>query len=108
MTTIRTLLPALPLPPRVATAMTPTVALAAAGLVLAAVLGMGAAPAVAQPPAAGTISTVAGSAGGPAKATKVAVSSCGLAYRGGQVRIADGTTVRTVNAPARVSSTASR
>jgi sugar lactone lactonase YvrE len=98
MTTIRTLLPALPLPPRVATAMTPTVALAAAGLVLAAVLGMGAAPAVAQPPAAGTISTVAGSAGGPAKATKVAVSSCGLAYRGGQVRIADGTTVRTVNA----------
>ena len=98
MTTIRTLLPAHTLPRRVTTAMTATVALAAAGLPLAAVLGLGAAPAAAQPPAAGTISTVAGSAGGPAKATKVAVSSCGLAYRGGQVRIADGTTVRTVNA----------
>ena len=98
MTMIRTLLPAHTLPRRVATAMTATVALAAAGLPLAAVLGLGAAPAAAQPPAAGTISTVAGSAGGPAKATKVAVSSCGLAYRGGQVRVADGTTVRTVNA----------
>jgi len=58
----------------------------------------GDAHAAAAPQAAWTISTVAGSVGGPAKATKVAVSSCGLADRGGQVRIAGGTSVRTVSA----------
>ncbi len=63
MTTTRTLLPAHTLPRRVTAAMTATVALAAAGLPLAAVLGLGAAPAAAQPPPAGTISTIAGNAG---------------------------------------------
>jgi hypothetical protein len=80
-----------------------TGALAATGLPAAAALPAatvlpGDAHAAPPPLVAGTISTVAGNVGGPAKATKVAASSCGIAYRGGQVRIAGGTSVRTVNA----------
>ena len=80
-----------------------TGALAAAGVPAAVALPAaparpGDAHAAAPPQAAWTISTVAGNVGGPAKATKVAVSSCGLADRGGQVRIAGGTSVRTVSA----------
>jgi hypothetical protein len=52
----------------------------------------------AAPPPAGVISTVAGNVGGPARATNVAVPACGVAYAGGVVRIADGPTVRAVNA----------
>ena len=51
----------------------------------------------AAPLPAGVISTVAGNVGGPAKATKVAVPACGVAYAGGVARIADGSTVRAVN-----------
>src|SRR5580692_3960002 len=74
-------------------ALAAAVALAAAGHPAAAAQF----PRAASPPAAGMISTVAGNVGGPAKATKVAVGSCGVAFRGGQVRIAGGSSVRTVN-----------
>ncbi|HEV2372589.1 MAG TPA: hypothetical protein VGS19_10495 [Streptosporangiaceae bacterium] len=48
--------------------------------------------------AAGTISTVAGGVGGPAKATRVPLfSPCGLAYIGGNVYVADSEVVRKVN-----------
>jgi trimeric autotransporter adhesin len=66
--------------------------------VVAAAALAGASAAAAAPPAAGVISTVAGNVGGPAKATNVAVPACGVAYAGGAVRIADGSTIRAVNA----------
>ena len=75
----------------------PRVARGGAMAVVAAAALAGASAAAAAPPPAGVISTVAGNVGGPAKATNVAVTACGVAYAGGVVRIADGPTVRAVN-----------
>jgi sugar lactone lactonase YvrE len=75
---------------------------AAAVLVPAAVLtaGAGQAGAAASP---GVISTVAGGAGGPARATSMPLGDeagsapCGVAFGAGGVLVADGGTVRTIN-----------
>src|SRR5690348_13051909 len=74
-------------------------ALAAALVVVAALVAGGSpAAATAQPPGAGAprggpgagvISTVAGGVGGPAKATTVAVTACGVAFGAGRLYIAD-------------------
>jgi hypothetical protein len=83
---------------------------AAAGLVLA-TLALGAGPAAAQPQAGtaarldappGTISTVAGGVGGPARASSVSLGQwpftpCGLAPAGGSVYVATYNSVRKVN-----------
>jgi trimeric autotransporter adhesin len=60
------------------------------------------APAFAQPSAAGSsqagvISTVAGGVGGPAKATQVASTPCGVTYLQGYLYVAAGKTVRKVS-----------
>jgi hypothetical protein len=54
------------------------------------------APRAATAPA-GTISTVAGGVGGPARATRVAIGAGGMAFAGGQLYFADGSTVRKVS-----------
>ena len=83
-------------------------------LLLAAPTGASAAAIMAHPgPArvagagtAGVISTVAGGVGGPARATKVAIGAgagstsqtCGVAVSGGRLYVANGSTLRAVNA----------
>jgi hypothetical protein len=83
--------------------------MSAAVVVSAAVAGGGPAAAAARPgaarapqkgPAAGTISTVAGGVGGPARATRVALSPCGVSSGGGSVYIGAGDSVRRVGAKA--------
>jgi trimeric autotransporter adhesin len=89
-------------------------ALAAAALTMAALTGGGAAAATARPggaqvqpgaPAAGTISTIAGGVGGPARATQVALWPTNVSFSAGHLYISDissnvtlGSTVRSVNA----------
>ena len=51
----------------------------------------------AGPAAAGTIATVAGGVGGPAKATKLFLEACGVTVGGGSLYIGDFNSVRTVN-----------
>ena len=51
----------------------------------------------AGPAAAGTIATVAGGVGGPAKATKLFLEACGVTAGGGSLYIGDVNSVRTVN-----------
>ena len=74
---------------------TVAVAVAVAALALTAASAGGHAAAAARPaghaPAAGTITTVAGGVGGPARATKVSVHACGMAYAGGHLYVADAT-----------------
>src|SRR5262249_45933519 len=48
-------------------------------------------------PAAGTISTIAGGVGGPARATTVSITGCGVSFHGGSLYIADGPVVRKVD-----------
>ena len=72
-------------------------ALVAAGLAVAALAGVGPAAAAAHPGAAGVISTVAGGAGGPARATRVGTSPCGVSFAGGNVYIGTGGAVQKVN-----------
>jgi hypothetical protein len=80
---------------------------ATVALVPAAVVATGGTPAGASAQAAavartaaapGTISTIAGGAGGPAKATRVALRPCGVVAGGGYLYINAGNTVRQVNA----------
>src|SRR5215467_3318525 len=73
---------------------------AAATLALGTALagGPGRAAAAPQATAPGTITTVAGGAGGPGKATKVALAPCGVARQGGSLYVADGAAVRQVAA----------
>src|SRR5689334_23171639 len=76
-----------------------TAALAGASLPAGAALlpAVARAAEAAQPAVAGVISTVAGNVGGPAAATSVGVAACGVAFHGSQVKIADGSTIRSVN-----------
>jgi hypothetical protein len=74
-----------------------------------AVTGAGGADASAgaQPAVAGTISTVAGGVGGPAKATNVPVNDpCGVSVASGLLYIADGPTVRQVDSTDRLTTPA--
>src|SRR5215470_7143864 len=74
-----------------------SIAAAAAALALAGGAGRaGAAPGAAAP--AGTITTVAGGVGGPARATAVALFACGVASQHGSLFVADGPAVRRVAA----------
>jgi trimeric autotransporter adhesin len=82
---------------------------ATVALIPAAVVAAGGTPAdaatqpagVARTAAApGTISTIAGGVGGPAKATRVALRPCGVATGGGYLYVNAGNTVRQVNANA--------
>ncbi|HET7246189.1 MAG TPA: hypothetical protein VFJ07_15260 [Streptosporangiaceae bacterium] len=69
------------------------------GAVAAVVLGgilAGAGQADAAVPA-GTITTVAGGVGGPAKATKVAVSPCGARFAGGSLYVGDIASIRQIS-----------
>jgi NHL repeat-containing protein len=69
------------------------------GAVAAVVLGgilAGAGQAAAAVPA-GTITTVAGGVGGPAKATKVAVSPCGARFAGGSLYVGDIAAIRQIS-----------
>jgi secreted PhoX family phosphatase len=78
-----------------------------AGLAVAALAGVGPAAAAAQPGIAGpgvrgagpvgVISTVAGGVGGPARATRMGVSPCGVSFAGGNVYIGTGAAVEKVN-----------
>jgi hypothetical protein len=69
--------------------------------------GASAAAAVAAPPAPGTISTVAGGVGGPAKATNVPITDpCGVSVANGLLYIADNTTVRQVDSTDRLTTPA--
>lgn len=56
-----------------------------------------AAPGASLTGTAGIISTVAGGVGGPAKATKVALDPCGVAFGAGRLYVADTGSVRRVN-----------
>src|SRR5215471_8705602 len=78
-----------------------SIAAAAAALALATALAGGAGRAGAAPRAAapaGTITTVAGGVGGPARATAVALFACGVASQHGSLFVADGPAVRRVAA----------
>ena len=66
------------------------------GCVLAGASGAVAAQAGARS-AAGTISTIAGGVGGPARATTVSITGCGVSFHGGSMYIADGPVVRKVD-----------
>src|SRR5579859_584969 len=79
--------------------VTGTTVLAVASVVgLAAGSGQALARPVARPAVAGVISTIAGGAGGPGIATTIGLANpCGVSFGGGSLRIADGTTVRTVD-----------
>jgi NHL repeat len=71
-----------------------------AGAVAAAVLGgilVGGGQAGAVTVPAGTITTVAGGVGGPAKATTVAVSPCGARFAGGSLYAGDITAIRKIS-----------
>jgi trimeric autotransporter adhesin len=82
-------------------------AAAAAALVAAMLAGGGAAAATAHwhntgmahasPAAAGTISTVAGGAGGPTKAANIGIAPGGLAFGGGRMYVTDLGAVRAIN-----------
>ena len=86
------------LPGRLAT-FAATVALVPAAVVAAGGTPAGAAAGVAGTAAApGTISTIAGGVGGPAKATRVALRPCGVAAGGGYLYINATNTVRQVSA----------
>src|SRR5215470_10484306 len=80
-------------------------AVVVSALVAAALAGGGPAAAAARPgyvrapragPTAGVISTVAGGVGGPAKATNVAIYSCGVSFGAGHLFSAGLSTVRKV------------
>jgi hypothetical protein len=76
---------------------------AAAALALGTALASGTGRAAAAPQgtaatAPGTITTVAGGVGGPGKATKVALTACGVRRQGGSLYVADGPAVRRVAA----------
>ena len=74
-----------------------TVPAAVAAVVLGGVLaGAGQADAAAAVPS-GTITTVAGGVGGPAKATTVAVSPCGARFAGGSLYVGDIAAVRQIS-----------
>src|SRR5262245_23750403 len=73
-----------------------TVALAGSGTASAAPHRDGVTAQHAGTTAAGTISTVAGGVGGPGLATRITVGPDGLAFAGGQLYIATGSTVRKV------------
>ena len=69
---------------------------AVAAVILGGILaGAGQAGAVAAP--AGTITTIAGGVGGPAKATTVAVSPCGARFAGGSLYVGDVTAIRQIS-----------
>src|SRR5215471_6018767 len=77
------------------------IAAGATALALATALAGGAGRAGAAPRAAapaGTITTVAGGVGGPARATAVALFACGVASQHGSLFVADGPAVRRVAA----------
>jgi hypothetical protein len=70
------------------------------GVVAAVVLGgilAGAGQAGAAVVPAGTITTIAGGVGGPAKATTVAVSPCGARFAGGSLYVGDITAIRQIS-----------
>ena len=69
--------------------------------------GASAGAAVAAPPVPGTISTVAGGVGGPARATNVPIAdACGVSVANGLLYIADNTTVRQVDSTDRLTTPA--
>jgi len=69
--------------------------------------GASAGAAVAAPPVPGTISTVAGGVGGPARATNVPITNaCGVYVANGLLYIADNTTVRQVDSTDRLTTPA--
>ncbi len=69
--------------------------------------GASAGAATAAPPAAGTISTVAGGVGGPGRATNVPITDpCGVSVASGLLYIADNTTVRQVDSTDRLTTPA--
>ncbi len=83
-------MPAVPAPAAVAV-------LIAAALTAAALAGAdGPAAAAAHAGPSGTISTVAGGVGGPARATKMALSPCGVSFSGGALYIGDHGAIRKV------------
>jgi trimeric autotransporter adhesin len=70
------------------------------GAVAAVVLGgvlAGGGPAGAAAAPAGTITTIAGGVGGPAKATTVAVSPCGARFAGGSLYVGDIAAIRQIS-----------
>jgi len=69
--------------------------MAAAVVVGAGLARAGQAGAVAAP--TGTITTVAGGVGGPAKATTVAISPCGARFAGGSLYVGDGAAIRQIS-----------
>jgi NHL repeat-containing protein len=85
----------------------PVVAVTALAVAGAAGGGASAGAAVAAPPAPGTISTVAGGVGGPARATNVPITDpCGVSAANGLFYIADNTTVRQVDSTDRLTTPA--
>src|SRR5215831_21305533 len=85
-------------PAALALTLTTAGILVGSGTVAAAQRGAVAGQAAGREAAAGTISTVAGGLGGPAKGTKVALGyPCGVGYGAGSVYVGSATVVRKLN-----------